>query len=153
MKEVTDHDIENLASKTLTGDVRDFLLDRLKTQKKPWEAMSESEQRDAINQCKDAALNLVKNTVKIISSAGRKVIEAVVESMTVKDGIKATLKCTNTFDALHELGGATGQIVLIVTSGVEDFTGEKAPATPTPDQADLLASAESLKNDNVTPLK
>ncbi len=151
--ETAEKDIVNIAAKTLTGDIRDFLLDRLKNFQKPWVSMGEAEQRESINQTKEAAEHLVKKACRIISSEGRKVIEATVEQVIVKDGIKATMKCTNTFDALHELGGATGQIVLIVTSGAQDFVGEQAPALPIPDQADLLDSAQALKEDNVTPLK
>ena len=50
----------DLAANTLTGDVRDFLLDRVKTLGKPWAAMSEDEQSDQIHAAKSAAEHLVK---------------------------------------------------------------------------------------------
>ncbi len=143
----------NLASATLTGDVRDFILDRLKTFKKPWVAMSEDEQREEIISAKTAAEHLVKEACKIIAAEGRNVVEANLDQITIKDGIKAVLTFTNNNATREALGSATGQIVLVVTSGAEAFTGEQKPALPMPNQSNLLDSAQALKDDKVTPFK
>lgn len=153
MPEITDQNIENIAAKTLTGDIRDFLLDRLKNFQKPWVAMSEDEQRESINQAKDAADNLVERACKIIAAEGRNIVEANLDQITIKDGIKAVLTFTNNTATREALGAATGQIVLVVTSGIAAFSGESKPADPIPNQGDLLDSAQALKDTNITPLK
>lgn len=152
-KETTADDTINLASATLTGDVRDFLLDRLKNFQKPWVAMSEDEQRESIISAKDAAEHLVKQACRIIAAEGRNVVEANLDQITIKDGIKAVLTFTNNSATREALGSATGQIVLVVTSGAEIFTGEQKPALPIPNQSDLLDSAQALKDDKITPFK
>lgn len=149
---ITDETID-LASETLSGDIRDFLLDRIKTFGKPWVAMTEDEQREQIISAKEAANHLVREAVKIIASEGRKVIAATLDKVTVKDGIKAEISLAKTDELRHELIDSQGQAVLVVVAGVEEFQGERAPADPMPNQVDMLANAESLKNSNVKKLK
>lgn len=151
-EEITEETI-NLASSTLTGDIRDFLLDRVKAHKKPWAAMSEDEQRDEIISAKEAAERLVAKVVRIVASEGRNVVEAKLKQVTIEDGIKAVFLFANNTHNREQLGAATGQEVLVITSGAEPFTGEQAPALPTPNQADLLDSAQAMKDDNITPFK
>lgn len=147
------NDIDLIAA-TLTGDIRDFLLDRVKTMGKPFVAMSEDEQREQINTCKNAAENLVSNTVKLIAAEGRKVIVGQFTQLTQKDVIKTVIEFSKSDELRHELFDAQGQAVLLVIAGTEPFTGERAPAEPIPAQSDLIANAEKLKKDDkVTPLK
>lgn len=145
----------DLAAATLMGDIRDFMLDRIKTQKKPWVAMTEDEQRDEIYAAKTAADRLVREVVHIISAQGRKVITGVLDQVTVKKEVKAVVTFPKTDQARHELIDSQGSHVLIVVAGTEEFSGEKAPAKPDPNQGDLIANAEKLKkkNDNVKPIK
>lgn len=133
-------DTINLASHTLTGDIRDFLLDRMKNFKKPWVSLSEDEQRAEIISSKEAAENLVKKAVAIIASEGRKVIVGHLQQVTVKDEIKAVICIPKTDSCRHELIDSAGQAVLIVVADAEPFVGEQAPAEPMPQQGDLLAA-------------
>ena len=72
-KEKTEQEISaDFAAKTLTGDIRDFLLDRVKQMGKPFVAMTEDEQSDQIHACRDAAESLVKKAVEILASGGKK---------------------------------------------------------------------------------
>ncbi len=152
-KEPIAEDTIALAIETLTGDVRDFLLDRLRNFKKPWVAMTEDEQYSEINSAKEAADNLVRQTVRIIASEGRRCMTGDLEQITVKDGLKAVIKLSKFDPYRHELVDAQGQAVLIVVADSEPFSGERESALPEPDQSDLIASAESLKTDNVKPLR
>jgi hypothetical protein len=107
--------------------------------------MSESEQRDQIERCRNAAHNLVANAVKIIASEGRKAIVGNLLQVTRKDTIKAVCEFAKTDEMRHELFDAQGSIVLLVVADAEPFKGERAPAEAIPDQSDLLRNAEDLK--------
>lgn len=144
-----------LATTTLTGDIRDFLLDRVKQLGKPWVAMTEEEQRDQINAAKTAAEHLVKQVVTLIASEGRKAMVGQLVKVQVKDNIQCQLNFAKTDELRHNLFDSAGHAVLLVMADSEPFEGEKGPATPTPNQANLLDSAEKLKGekDKVTPLR
>lgn len=145
----------DLAAKTLSGDIRDFLLDRVKVLGKPWAAMSEDEQSDQIHAARDAAERLVQKACEIIASGGKKAMIGTLESITVKDGIKAVVKLSRTDEQRHNLLDTAGHTVSIAFADAEPFTSERGPAEPTPDQSDLLGKAEKLKkgSDKVESLK
>jgi hypothetical protein len=121
---------QDFASETLKGDVRDWLLDRVKHIQKPWQQMSEQEQRDMIFAAEDAAGNLVRNAVRIIAAEGRKVITAQLEQVTVKDGIKAVCTLSKHDPFRHELVDAQGKDVLIVVADASAHMGQQDDAKP-----------------------
>lgn len=148
-------DVIEVAVNTMTGDIRDFLLDRVKNLGKPWPAMTEDEQRDQITAAKDAAERLVREIAKLIAAEGKKAMVGTVDSITVKDGIKAVIKLSKADECRHELMDAQGQTVMLVVADAEPFTGERGPAEPDPDQGNLISKAEKLKKDGgkVTSLR
>lgn len=147
--------VVDLATGTLTGDIRDFLLDRVKTMGKPWAAMTEDEQSDQIHAAKDAAETIVRRACEIIASGGKKAMIGTLESVTVKDGVKAVVKLSKTDEQRHSLIDAQGHAVSVIFADAAPYTGERAPAEPTPTQGTLLDNAEKLKgaDDKVTSIK
>lgn len=129
-----------LAAETLTGDLRDFILDRLKHEqsKAPWHQRSEADQREAVFQVEQAVRRAVTQAVEIIAGHGRRTIKATIEQITIKDGYKAVLTASKHDENRHHLADAQGATVLIVVADPEEFTGERAEVTISPDQASLL---------------
>lgn len=128
---------EELAAATLTGDVRDTVLGWIRNMQKPWQKMSESEQQAVVSSVTANANHLVREAVKIVAGEGRKAMIGTLESVTIKDGIKATLKLSKTAPERHDLIDCQGAQVMLVVAEVEPFQGERAPAEIDPDQADL----------------
>ena len=124
----------NLTSETLTGDVRDALLGQIRALQKPYARCTQDEQQEIIYHADKVAHNLVERAVEIIAAHGRNIIMATLESFSVKDGIKATVKCANVQSSLVEFGNATGKAVFIVVADKAQFTGEQEPAKPESDQ-------------------
>lgn len=133
-----------LAVKTARGDVRSFLVDRLKQWKKPWEAMTESEQRAAVAESNHAAENLIRTLAALIASEGRKTLIGNLDQVTVKDGLKAVIKMSKHDENRHELMDAQGLAVIVVVQGVEEMLGERVDAKDpvNPDQKDLVSSIQ-----------
>lgn len=129
-----------LATNTMTGDLRDFILDRLRHEqsKQPWHQRSEADQREVVHQVESAVRAAVTRAVEIMAGAGRRTIEATVDQITIKDGYKATLTFSKLNENRHVLADAQGARVLIVVADPDIFTGERAPVAITPDQATLL---------------
>ena len=138
-----------LQSGTLAGDVRDTLLDLLKTRPKPWDAMTEAEQSDIGRALEYAARELVKNVVDTIRSDGvESPVKAILESITDKGDIKITLKVKTTDDAdaagaILALHKARGKLVIITAASANDYLGERQPFAAAPDQPGLGFEAGS----------
>ena len=143
----------DLAAKTLSGDIRDFLLDRVKNLGKPWPAMTEQEQRDQIMAAKEAAVRLVRKTAELIAAEGRKAMVGQLVKVQIKDKIQCQIDFAKTDECRHELFDSQGLSVLLVVADAQPFIGERGPAEASPDQGDLIKNAEKLKGESkVTPL-
>jgi hypothetical protein len=145
----------SVAADTLSGDLRDFILDRLRHEqsKQPWHMRSEDDQRDTVHTVEAAVREVVTKAVTVIASAGRRTIAATLEQVTVKDGIVGKLVMSK-HDALrHALFDAVGSRVLIVVADAEEFEGEKAPVDITPDQGDIerVSVLHSTDDERETP--
>lgn len=129
-----------IAADTLTGDVRDFILDRLKHEqnKRPWHERSEAEQRETVHAVEAAVQRVVRQAIELLASNGRPTIKATVEQVVIKEGIKAVLTLPRSSEQRHALADATGFTVLLVVADPANFTGEREPVAITPDQADLV---------------
>ncbi len=128
--------IAGVAKETLTGDMRDYMLDFVRQMPKPWSQMTEREQQTIIDVASNAARTMAGKAVNIIARDGRETVMAEIEKIIVDKGLKITMSAG--VGAINDLVNAKGKTVLIVTSGVDDFEGEKAPATPEPDQSEMF---------------
>lgn len=139
-KKDKEHSASDIARETMTGDLRDCLLDFLKHDKNPlpWNMQTEQQQRDAIEKVTKAVSHTVEKAVAIIAADGRAVIKANVDQVTVKDGIKAVLTLSKSDALRHELVDAQGDVVLLVVASKEVYEGERKAARPDPDQPPLL---------------
>jgi len=128
-----------VAVKTLTGDIRDFILDRLRHEqdKRAWHMRSEAEQRDTVHKVESAVHEIVTKAVEIIAAGGRRTIRATLDQVTVKDGIVGKIVMMKSDPLRHQFADSVGSQILIVVADPDEFTGERAPAKITPDQGDL----------------
>ena len=132
-------EVVNIAVETLSGDIRDFILDRLRHEqsKMPWHQRSEADQRDTVHQVEAAVQDVVRRAVELIAAQGLRTIKATLEQVTVKDGIVGKLVMSK-FDAQrHALTDSVGSTVLVVVADPDEFTGERKPVEITPDQREL----------------
>lgn len=125
---------------TLTGDVRDAVLNRLRFEqsKRPWDQRSESDQRQAVHEIEAFARDIVKRAVEIIAGHGRKTIQATIDQVVFKDGIKAVIVASRVDPNRHLLADSVNSRVLIVVADPDEFTGERKEVEIKPDQAELL---------------
>lgn len=130
-----------VAAETLTGDLRDFVLDRLRHEqdKRPWDKRSEAEQRDTVHRVEAAVREIVAKAIEILAAGGRRTIRATLDQVTVKDGIVGKLVMMKSDPLRHQLFDSVGNAVLIVVADPEEFTGERAEVKIAPDQGDLEA--------------
>lgn len=130
-----------LAKETLTGDIAAFLIDRLRQFPKPYQQMSENEQKEQIEMAKEAARNLVSNAVNIVASAGRKTVKAKLIKYSVKDGCKVELDGAKSIAG--ELADVVGETILIVTNTDNEFVGGENKVKADPDQREMFENCNS----------
>jgi hypothetical protein len=128
---------ETLAVDTMAGDLTSALLDRVKNLQKPYQQMSEAEQRNVIYGLRAAVSEMIRNVVRTIAADGRKVIVAEIEKVEVKDGMKAVLSMSKRDENRMDLIDACGSSVLIVVADASQYMGGEDPK-PEPDQTTLI---------------
>jgi len=145
----------DVAVATLSGDIRDFILDRLRREqdRRPWDQRSEASQKETVASVEAAVVTVLRKAVELIAGQGRSTIKAKLEKVTVKDGITAQLILGRFDQRRHNLIDATGAAVLIVVADAKEYVGERAPAAVKPDQASLLGDVEVVHSapDNAHP--
>lgn len=131
-----------MAAETMTGDLLAACVDELKIQRDVWSKLSEEEQQEAIYRLSSRITDNVRQAVEIIASGNRPTIVATVESVTVKDGIKAVLTLQKHDAHRHELVDAAGQSVLLIVAGASEFYGGTENVKPDPNQTTLNGFGE-----------
>lgn len=117
-------------SETLAGDLRDAILDRIKNQDKPWQAMGFDEQAALIDGVEQMAGNLVRNVVRMVALQGRVALTGTLDQVVVKDGLKGVIKMSSEDAGRFDLIDAVGRLVLVVVADPSGFMGQKAEAVP-----------------------
>lgn len=134
--------IIDIARETMTGDLRDCLLDFMKHDKNPlpWNLQGENAQRDTIDKVEGAVKSAVEKVVHIIAADGRQTILAKLKKVTVGDDIKAEVTLGKSNPLRHALYDSQGMDVLIVVTSSDPYDGEKSPVHIEPDQRVLPGS-------------
>ena len=125
---------------TLVGDIRDFLLDRLKHDKKPipWTERGQEEQTWIVQDATDAARLLVTRVTFLVAAEGCSTrIRATLKRLVVKDEVEVSLALPKNADLAPDLFRAQGSDVLLVIIDQDAFEGKQASVPITPDQPQL----------------
>ncbi len=125
------------SAELVARDLLDALVLEIKLLQRPWDALPQAEQDELIERLRRRTIDNVRKALSLIVSDERPVLPATVESVTFKDGIKATLKLSKYAGARHDLADKEGKDVIIVIvdpaeylQGVHDIKGD-------PDQTEL----------------
>lgn len=125
--------MEFINEKELKGDLVSHIIDFQRQEKKAWDELSEAQQKDRIQMAEIFAEDAIRKMVRTIASENRAVIQATVEQVVVKDGIKAVLTLSKSSEHRYELMDAQGDDVLLVVANSDKFMGGEMPQ-PDPDQ-------------------
>lgn len=136
-KEESSSSIQEISACTMVGDLMSLVTDELKAAPDVWQKLGESEQGECIDRIRRRIDTAVEECVRLIATEGFARIRATVESVAVKDGIKATLTLSRHDGSRHELIDAQGTTVYIVLADAEQFGGGRYDIQPDPDQGAL----------------
>lgn len=144
--DVVDDRVETiiLSSKTLAGDLRDFLLDRLKHDHEPlpWQMRGEAAQRETIAQVEGAVRIWVHRAVALIAADGHQTARGSLVKLMAKDSLQFQVNIAPSDPMRHKLLDAVGSSVLLTLIDADQFLGERAPVKVSKDQGDILDDAD-----------
>jgi len=116
------HTTLEFARSELAGKLLKACIGHLESLQTPWNMTSADTQEIVINAMSQGIKQAVHEAVNVIISDSKPYIKAKLESVTFKDGIKATLAIGGGTAGRHDLADAAGNSVLIVISPAEDYT-------------------------------
>jgi hypothetical protein len=137
MDAATEKSAADIARELLLGEVMAAAMRQLRALDKPWLRLPEAKQREVLHDVQADVENAIERAVEIIATDDRTRFVAHVESVTFKDGVKATITMPNTA-ASHELADTAGGVVFVVIEDPSRYTvgGQNVPQAE-PDQKPL----------------
>jgi len=126
---------EITSARFLTGDLIKVCVAEIRQQQIPWGALPEKEQQKVIDRVTDVCSKASREAVKIIAGLGRPSVQAEIESVTFKDGIKVVLTMSKSQAERHAIADAQGDGVLLV---LPDYDAVAGGEPPKPDRPDTL---------------
>lgn len=135
---------------TLMGDMRDAMLQRIRTLQKPWAQMTEQEQGDCANGIELAARDMIRKTVRMLNRHEwpHTVVELAEMKIGGTKGIEAKIACANISHNRETLGDHVGTQVMLVMVDSETFMAQRAPARIDKDQPELAIPPAEADEDN-----
>lgn len=129
--------VVSLAAETLGRDLLQVLLQEVRVLPDVWPKLTEKKQADVIDRLRSTVERTVKYAVKLISAGERPAIGGILESVAIKEGIKATFKVSQ-FDPLrHDLIDRAGKVCMLVVADAEEYLQGMDTVAPDPDQSAL----------------
>ncbi len=120
LNDIEEDETVSVSREFLLGDLIKAVTRRFKTLVTPFPLMSEREQQVLLGYVAEDARHAVKEAIRIINSDNKIHFMAEVESVTFKDGVKATLKMINTPES-HALADKAGGVVMIVIADGDTY--------------------------------
>lgn len=135
--------ISDMAADTMLHALMSITLDELKLGMDPWQKLSQDDQDEVIERVGTRVREAVQAVIHLISSHGFVRIAAKLDSIQVKDGMRAVLSIRGEAQARHDLVDAQGGVVTIVLADASAFVEAPHGHKADPDQTamDLEDSA------------
>lgn len=141
-----EHDMEGAPPdfdlKTLSGDLRDAMLSRIRQMRTTWPLCTEVEQSDIVNGLELAAKAMVREVVKQLTSFEFDRAVVTLNEMKMKPGkdLEIKVSCPNIEVNRNVLGHHMGAHVLLLMVDSDEFMAERAKPDIQPDQMDMFAA-------------
>lgn len=130
-----------LTAETMTGDLRDFVLDRLRFESSPlpWNMRHEKDQKETIDRVSTMAQAFVDRMVELIAAEGRRtMLGQLVQVVSKGTTIKCQIDVSKSDPLRHALLDSQGMKVLLVVSDSSAFSGARGDVPVDPDQHSLF---------------
>lgn len=123
-----------MTANTIGVDLLQALVQEIKLLPDPWPKLSQKKQDDIIERLRKRVMHKVQMATHLIASDGRICVQAELEQITVKDGIKGVIIMSKNDPNRHLIMDAQGKTVLLALADAEDHMGDIAAVKGEPDQ-------------------
>lgn len=128
-----------------TDTIRDLIGERLMsalfeeitTLRMPWVITPQQQQQEVLDRLRSQVQNAVHAAVSGIASAGFTHAPVTIESLAIKDGVKATLTLMRGTEAMHVFADQVGASAVIVFADPKDYTAQMDSIRAQADQPSL----------------
>lgn len=124
------------SARFLTGDMIKVCMGEIRQQQVAYSMLPEKEQQKIIDRVTEVCSKAGRQAARIIAGLGRPAVQAEIESVTFKDGIKVVITMSKTQADRHAIADATGNSVLLVLPAYDAIAGGEPPKAD-PDQPRL----------------
>lgn len=128
-----------IAEPTFLGDLMEMVLQELKLVQKPWQELSERQQKEILFRIERQAKAMTRKAIAILAAGDHTTVKAAVDSVTFKDGAKAVLKSViGSGQGFHTLADCAneGAHVLVVLPD-DSIADQEHEHEADPDQGEL----------------
>lgn len=125
------------AQQQLGADMLNALLLEIRALPNVWQKLSEAQQADVLDRLCRQIDSAVSKAIVTLAAGEMATIQAEVESVTFKDGVKAVFAVQKDSPFRHDLADAQGNSVMIVLEDVKNYTQSAREVKPEPDQPNL----------------
>jgi predicted transcriptional regulator len=125
MKKMNSDELIEISTDNMGKALMGILIQEIKALPKTWQQLSEFDQNLVIDRIRARVQTSVESAVKLIAAKGYPAVVARLESVALKDAVKATFKISreNQFEGVHQLYDSRGQLCQIIISSADDMTG------------------------------
>jgi hypothetical protein len=121
----------SISEKFMLGDLLKAIMSEIRQQSVPWGALPEKDQQKVIDRVTDNTKKCVRECVRIIAAKTRPTVQADIESVLFKDGVKVTLTFSKAAADRHAIADAAGAGVLLI---LPDYKAVEAGDAPKADK-------------------
>lgn len=134
--------------RALVQGVRDFLLRNVRENgmKKPWQKMTEGEQRLEIERAEEKADDLVRAIVDIVAQGNYSVVHAIIDNFKIKDGaVTITAKGIAEDNVVLTLNHAGEKSVKLIVADMQQFDQTRSNVPVDPDEPGLPGVKQEIQ--------
>lgn len=121
----------------LAGILVARMVEEFKAMPDVWQKLGQVKQGEVLSRLRDFAEEYVVQAVTTIASDDRPTLQATLDQVVVKDGLKAVLHMPKNSEDRHELIDAQGKDVLVVVVDHQQYTQGTSKVKPEKDQKEL----------------
>ncbi len=114
---------QELVADFMFGELRDALLTEIKALGNPWPMMPQQEQDEVIERIDGQVKDVIERAADTLAAHEFPIIAGQLDTITIKDGIKAVIKVPMHEKQRYELVDAVGSKIRLVVVDTEQFIG------------------------------
>lgn len=129
--------IMGMTAETVGKDLLSALVMEIKLLPDVWPKLLQAKQDDVIDRLQARVETNVRMAVHLIASQGRSTVVGDLESVAIKDGIKAVFKVSQGNESRHDLFDAVGKACLLIVADAGAHMGDMDAVGGEPDQREI----------------